>query len=326
MSLSKKELAVALSLLISKDPIVDLSIFEDSESFSITHLSGKTSSYDIPVKTITEEVTEKQEIDYDEIRSMVEQYSKDHAPNNYDDSGVYEHINNQIRYLEDQIVSIEPKTEIIENETVVKENFDDRALKEWVINLVENVRKTIPSIEDITPQIIEKTIEADIDYNSIFSEIDRKINDIRPEASEFKYVVDIIGENNDVFLKFNDGKYKRITELVQPSVVRHFASGGGGGGGSPGRDGESAYDIAVRNGFDGSEQEWLESLSGDYTAPEDGTVNYDSEGNVESLLIGDSLTEFERDSNGNIFRVYKPTHIQEFIRDTEGRITGWVIV
>ena len=38
-------------------------------------------------------------------------------------------------------------------------------------------------------------------------------------------------------------------------------SGGSSGGGS-GRDGESAYDIAVRNGFEGTEVEWLESLRG----------------------------------------------------------------
>ena len=38
-------------------------------------------------------------------------------------------------------------------------------------------------------------------------------------------------------------------------------SGGSSGGGS-GRDGESAYDIAVRNGFVGTEVEWLESLRG----------------------------------------------------------------
>lgn len=36
--------------------------------------------------------------------------------------------------------------------------------------------------------------------------------------------------------------------------------GGGGGAGGPG---ESAYEIAVRNGFEGSEEEWLESLQGE---------------------------------------------------------------
>lgn len=37
------------------------------------------------------------------------------------------------------------------------------------------------------------------------------------------------------------------------------ALGGSGGAGSPGK---SAYEIAVENGFEGTEQEWLESLVG----------------------------------------------------------------
>lgn len=36
----------------------------------------------------------------------------------------------------------------------------------------------------------------------------------------------------------------------------------GGGGGTQGPPGASAYDVAVANGFVGSEQEWLDSLKG----------------------------------------------------------------
>lgn len=41
------------------------------------------------------------------------------------------------------------------------------------------------------------------------------------------------------------------------------APSGGGSGGGTGADGKSAYEIAVENGFVGTEQEWLESLKGD---------------------------------------------------------------
>jgi hypothetical protein len=34
------------------------------------------------------------------------------------------------------------------------------------------------------------------------------------------------------------------------------------GGGGSGKDGDSAYEIAVKNGFEGTEEEWLESLKG----------------------------------------------------------------
>lgn len=33
-----------------------------------------------------------------------------------------------------------------------------------------------------------------------------------------------------------------------------------GGTGTPGKNGLSAYEIAVKNGFEGSEQDWLNSL------------------------------------------------------------------
>lgn len=34
----------------------------------------------------------------------------------------------------------------------------------------------------------------------------------------------------------------------------------GSGTGTPGKNGLSAYEIAVKNGFEGSEQDWLNSL------------------------------------------------------------------
>lgn len=45
--------------------------------------------------------------------------------------------------------------------------------------------------------------------------------------------------------------------------VKELEESGGGGSGTDGKDGESAYEIAVRNGFEGSETEWLESLKGE---------------------------------------------------------------
>lgn len=45
-----------------------------------------------------------------------------------------------------------------------------------------------------------------------------------------------------------DGKVYNLVDLLQ--------------GGASGNDGKSAYEVAVDNGFEGSEQEWLESLKG----------------------------------------------------------------
>lgn len=55
-----------------------------------------------------------------------------------------------------------------------------------------------------------------------------------------------------------------------------LGSASSGGPGRPGKNGKSAYEIAVDNGFEGTEQEWLDSLQGytpqkgiDYFTPED---------------------------------------------------------
>lgn len=56
-------------------------------------------------------------------------------------------------------------------------------------------------------------------------------------------------------------------------LVGTLSSGGtvvGGVGMVYGKDGKSAYEIAVKNGFEGTEQEWLESLQG-----EDGTMTFE---------------------------------------------------
>jgi hypothetical protein len=51
----------------------------------------------------------------------------------------------------------------------------------------------------------------------------------------------------------------------QQQEIEELKKGGvpGGPGGEGGADGKSAYEIALDNGFEGSEEEWLESLKGE---------------------------------------------------------------
>lgn len=54
------------------------------------------------------------------------------------------------------------------------------------------------------------------------------------------------------------------TDLVDRALLFYgYAVQGDGGGGIPGADGASAYEVAVANGFVGTEAEWLASLKGD---------------------------------------------------------------
>ena len=53
-------------------------------------------------------------------------------------------------------------------------------------------------------------------------------------------------------------------DLVTLALAKKFVSSGAGSGtGEPGQDGKSAYEIAVENGFEGTEEEWLSSLQGE---------------------------------------------------------------
>ena len=52
------------------------------------------------------------------------------------------------------------------------------------------------------------------------------------------------------------------TETIEYSVEVAIINIGGEGGGGSGADGKSAYEIAVENGFVGTESEWLVSLKG----------------------------------------------------------------
>ena len=54
-----------------------------------------------------------------------------------------------------------------------------------------------------------------------------------------------------------------VIDLVTLALAKNYTKAAiAGAGGIQGKDGKSAYQIAVENGFVGTEAEWLESLKG----------------------------------------------------------------
>ena len=90
--------------------------------------------------------------------------------------------------------------------------------------------------------------------------------------------------------------------------------------------GESAFEVAVRNGYEGTEEEWLETLKGDYVEPKDGVIEYSEDGVILKTIVGDEETLFNYDIEGNILSITKPTYTKQFTRSPTGSITGWVII
>ena len=69
---------------------------------------------------------------------------------------------------------------------------------------------------------------------------------------------------------FQDGNVLSASQLnhIEDGVTDldervEMLEAGGGGTTKPGKDGASAYEIAVKHGFEGTEEEWLESLKGE---------------------------------------------------------------
>lgn len=53
-----------------------------------------------------------------------------------------------------------------------------------------------------------------------------------------------------------------VTYALVKKYVKASLAGAGALKGDPGKDGKSAYEVAVKNGYSGSEQQWIESLVG----------------------------------------------------------------
>ena len=53
-----------------------------------------------------------------------------------------------------------------------------------------------------------------------------------------------------------------ITYALAKKYIKASLAGAGALKGDPGKDGKSAYEIAVENGYSGSEQEWISGLAG----------------------------------------------------------------
>ena len=179
-----------------------------------------------------------------------------------------------------------------------------------------------------------------VDYTKVDSIITKKIDDLSKNlinhTPDFpKHVVGIENVHGKISVLYSDDSATDFTDLLTPivqkiaqplinsRVSRNNVGAGGYGGGSPGL---SAYDIAVKNGFVGTEQDWLDSLSGSYVPPQDGTIIYDANNNITDIVVGLNTTTINRDSNNLIVSITKSNYIKEFIRDLNGNITGWNII
>lgn len=98
-----------------------------------------------------------------------------------------------------------------------------------------------------------------------------------------------LGEDGDSFLNSSTGDLfsKKNGDWVNVGNLKG-QDGADGQDGVDGEDGKSAYEVALENGFNGSEQDWLDSLEGadgqDGTDGQDGEDGFPSEAQWNDLV------------------------------------------
>jgi len=86
--------------------------------------------------------------------------------------------------------------------------------------------------------------------------------------------------------------------------MARFTGASGSGSGLPGPrgpEGDSAYEVAVANGFVGTEQEWLDSLSGGGTANIADFIFTDNDWNSSITLPGDKSMKIEAGADSDLY-------------------------
>lgn len=317
MNSSTSELVAAIGVLIKRNPIVGVDLSEGV--VSVRHLNGSSVDLTLPEATHTH-TTVVEQVDRDSIMEVVTEYvdslPKPADPESVDYDRIMEYVDKQVSFLAEQTKNDQP---VVAN-TVVE--YDDTPLKDWVVTLVDEVKQAIPEVPDVTvPAPIHTTevIKEEIDYYHVQQLIDAALASISSSEPE-RHVVDIVPNMGDAVLVYNDGTRRTITDILTPSMTVYQ----GGGGGGPA--GLSAYQIAVRHGFVGSERDWLETLRGTYRPPEDGTITRDTDGRIVSITSGTDTTLITRDPDGSISSVDCGEYIKQIERDTEGRIVGWQVI
>lgn len=156
----------------------------------------------------------------------------------------------------------------------------------------------------------------------------------------------IVAEDGQLTFEYTDG---RTTSIGIPESVPG-PSGDPGQDGDPGDEGASAYQIAVKGGFSGTETEWLSSLRGEKgdpgTVPDlvvdnitdastvgKGLMKASSQETAQSVLglatgataIGGSLAELE-DGIGTSDRVWNARNIADYVKASVDDVRGFLDV
>ena len=205
----------------------------------------------------------------------------------YDNSKKYDLTNKEVKYIftrKDNTIIRDVAT--LTKDNVATFNLDEKCLQlsgyasfEVLIYENEELISTFLINFEIEPSSQDK---AEAEDKGLF------LNDLEKELEEVKNKVDNIPDINSNIeankVVFEDGE--NFQEKYNKGELKGQA-GENGTNGVDGENGKSAFEIAVENGFTGTEQEWLESLKG---KDADNTKIEELEKLIESELTSKEVT------------------------------------
>lgn len=250
------DIAAGLLEFVRKDPIVEIQESDDG-SLSFFHLSGKATKF-VPEKDDTswKEELKKSRSEFhesiSEIESNIEEQLKHFERSQKEIPSVDEVVNSLIEHFDYFSAINESKEAMME---FVKLQLDSFEVPEKVIEVHHH-----------TTELVEQKIDVESKIEELVSEQISKIKDrsnypiLSEDASTqtSPHIKDIEIRNNELIVKFMDGNERSLGKIRHESLE----FGGYGVQGETGRAGLSAYQIAKKYGYVGTEEEWLNSIGG----------------------------------------------------------------
>ncbi|MCR4780367.1 MAG: hypothetical protein K5876_04635 [Ruminiclostridium sp.] len=197
----------------------------------------------------------------DHINELIEAYLNVDKNKNTILSAVYDAFTDNIdkdtanqlaSYLLDQIVSIASATaQTSPGRFDQIQNMLDLYLKGWSNELIDKLEDRVSDLENEVGNNSE-------DINSLKNRLDRILDMIYSGGFTGRDGQD--GKDGQSFTEWANQNYGSVDGFINYLLRRMQQQGGYNNQG--GTAGASAYDIAVRNGFRGTERQWLESLEG----------------------------------------------------------------
>ena len=202
------------------------------------------------------------------------------------------------------------------------------------------IRIKITKKKDCNSVLLQRdfTVEANMDTYVIWlSGADTKFDEVISKPTDYWYEIElnpdtapetIVGYTEDgpaVFRLYPEGKDveegdidavapETLQEMITRSLNEALATGA--------FNGKDAYEIAKEKGFDGTEEEWLESLQGEKG---DRADIYTLEGNMNTLTSGTVQIQLFKNGQPCTERVYLVSNVASGSSDwrEHGTSTGW---